>query len=99
MSKFYCLLCSDGPHDEEKLANHDCPEAFKHGFKVVNGRLEIHRTRWRRFVDWFFKYNWGRFFRFTGFFMVYSVLMSHFNVHLSWWEGALVGIGMGLYIE
>ena len=52
--KFHCLLCMEGPCTEQELANHDCPVAFKHGFKVINGTLELHRTRWGKFTDWFF---------------------------------------------
>lgn len=82
--KFYCLLCMQGPHEEVDLANHDCPAAFKHGFKVVDGCLEIRRTRWGKFVDWFWSLDHIYIMSFFALAATNGIIMKH--VGLTGWS-------------
>jgi hypothetical protein len=98
MSKYICLCgCTFKKKKECELHIKLYEE-----LETIEGfpRHKIFKQHWQaRFATWFFSYNWGRMFRFIGGLMVYSVLMTHFKVNLSWLEGMLIGIGMGLYIE
>lgn len=94
MSKYRCLC---GLKFKKK------EEAEEHVMLFKNSNMDLHfmfeRSRSQRFWDWFYKYPWGRHFRFCGGFMIYSVIIHHFKVDLSTWEAIIIGVGLGLLID
>ncbi len=92
--KFHCLLCMAGPHTSEELANHNCPVAFKHGFKVVDGVLALHRTRWGRFMDWFFSLDIVYIMSFLAAATVNGLLIQY--TPLTGWERLVEAVCVGI---
>lgn len=98
MSKYICL-CGVTYKTKEMSELH---VKMYEDLELAEGfpRHKIFIQHWQaRFAKWFLNYRWGRNVRFTGAFMVYFVALHHFKIDLNWWEGSLIGIGMGLYIE
>lgn len=98
MGKYICL-CGSTYHKKE-LA--DLHAKMYEDLALAEGfpRHKIFVQHWQaRLATWLWSVNWGRFVRFVGAYMVYLVCLHHFKIHLDWWEAALIGIGMGLYIE
>lgn len=95
MGKFICL-CGDTFKTKKISALHvDIRENDVDGWKH-----KVFKQHWQvRFAAWFFSYQWSRFMRFFGAYLIYFVLISHFNIDWTWWEAGLIGIGLGLYIE
>jgi hypothetical protein len=98
MSKFICLCGST--YKNQKMA--DLHLKMYEDVDLANGypSHKMFKQQWQaRFLSWVLNYSWERFFRFVGVFMVYVVFMTHFNVHLSWIEGTVVALGLGLAID
>lgn len=94
MSKYKCL-CGEKFKREPDATRHQ--EHYKNSVTCFHYIFE--RSRFQRFGDWFWNYNWPRLFRFVGAYMVYVVFLKHFKINFDMLESLLIGIGMGLYIE
>ncbi len=95
--KFYCLLCMAAPHTTEELANYNCPVAFKHWFKVVDGALALHRTRWGRFVDWFFSLDIVYIMSLLAAGTLNGLLIQY--TPLTGWERLIEGVCLGIVLS
>ena len=98
MSKYICLCGST--YKTKEMA--DLHAKMYEDLALAEGfpRHKIFKQHWQaRFATWFFNYNWVRFVRFVGAYMMYLVALHHFKISLEWWEAGLMGIGMWLYIN
>jgi hypothetical protein len=98
MSKFICLcgITFKKQRDADLHVNLYSDIAKVQGFN----RHKIFKQHWQpRLSSWFFDYPWRRLFRFVGGYIIYIVIVNHFDIHWNWWESVLIGLGMGFYIE
>lgn len=98
MSKYICLC---GMTFKKKCnADAHCSVVNQFDLNVPNAIHKIFKQHWEAsFFTWFFNYQWSRFMRFTGAYIIYLVLIGHFHIDWSIWEAMLIGLGMGLYIK
>ncbi len=96
MAKYKCL-CGMKFKKEELAEEHGrFHQIFKSDDKT---HLILTLTRSGSFWDWFWNYPWAKTFRFVGAYMIYFVVIRHFNIEWGIWEACLIGLGMGLYID
>lgn len=95
MSKYICI-CGMKFKKKTIADNH-----AEHQDKIDGDwRHIIFKSHWQvRLLDWVLAQNWKRFFKLTGSYIVLLVLEHHFQINFSIWEAALLGLGMGLYID
>lgn len=93
MTKYLCLcgMPFKRKKDADKHAKLFIEEQDQHYHHIVKKNLR------GRFIDWIIasRIYW----KFTGIMVIYFVLINHFNVSFSIWEGLAMGIGLGLAIE
>ncbi|CAB4152018.1 hypothetical protein UFOVP685_38 [uncultured Caudovirales phage] len=98
MSKYICLC--NVTFKTKKAA--DTHIKIYQDLDLVEGftRHKIFIQHWQtRFAKWFFGLPWQRLSHFLGAYLIYVVVIQHFHIDWNYCEAALIGIGLGLYIE
>lgn len=98
MGKYICL-CGVTHSDKETADLH----VKMYEDLALSEGFPRHKTfvqHWQaRLLEWFFSLPGKKITHFVGAYLIYFVLIRHFHIDWTWWEAALIGIGMGLYIE
>lgn len=90
---FYCCACSKGFLLEDEALQCGCNPKF-----LVKGIFTTHvkRTRWERFVHWFFSVDIKFLLAFMSAIIINAILMTH--IGLSFKECLLEGLCMGFFL-
>lgn len=91
---FFCLNCNASAFSKEKIIHEDCDvPSYIIQAEVI---FTMNRTRWRRFLDWFFSHDLSLGLAILGIVVVNTVLVTH--LHLSVKECLIEGLGLGFAI-
>jgi len=86
MNKYSCAIC-DIPLNSKRAANLH--------LNLHPGHLLVKRKLRYRILDWL-AVRFLIFSRLIGAYIIYLVVLNHFNIQVSILEGLLIGIGLGL---
>ena len=67
--------------------------------KIFPDHIVVKKMWKKRVFEFFYNWPWRPIFRSMGFLIIYFVILSHFNIILSFKEAMLMGLGIGMYIE
>jgi hypothetical protein len=98
MSKYICICGDTFKNKELGDAHVKILADYEIGQHFTSHKLLKNNFR-GRLLEWIKRINFGRFVRFSGFYMVYLAFVLHFDIELNWWESTLIGLGLGLAIE
>ncbi len=95
MSKYICL-CGMRFKNKKQVDNHI--QLFLSFDKEQ--RHTVFKQHWAsRIKEWFIGLNHDRTFRIIGATLIFYVVIVHFSICFNWNEAALLGLGLGMYIE
>lgn len=101
MSKYMCF-CGKSFNRKKEADKHISLWAASGAESSYQNYQAVHviaKKNWKaRLIDIADYYPWQRFFRVTGGYILLQLLVHHFHIELTMWEGALAGLAIGLIL-
>jgi hypothetical protein len=97
MDKYKCSKCGDEFETIQLLGSH----IFMHAQcgELRLGSIVFKKSWPQKIIDFILWLPYKQLFRLLGAVLIEYVILTHFDIKLTWWEGLMIGSGIGFLIQ